>query len=154
MLTIVLVVIIALVVVGWLVLTFVVRGKRSSGADEARELLGGPDRIRVFDETAVCRGTESGEYNAWVGMGSLGLNDEELVFVRWSPHEVLRIPNADRTAHRFTVEHLGREYKSPLLQVTFRSPDHEDGETPGEDVVAWVVDDPDAWQEALAGSDA
>lgn len=149
MLTVVLIVIAVLLVGGWIALTFVVKAKQRDGAQEARDLLGAS--IAVFDEKAVCRGTESGPINAWVGMGSLGLNDEELVFVRWSPHDVLRIGRGDIRSHVFTTEHLEREYKQPILQVTYANPDHEEGETPGQDVVAWVVNDQDAWNDALKG---
>ncbi len=151
MLTVLLAVIAVLLVAGWVVLTFVVKSKQSGGAEEARDLLGGDESIVVFDEKAVCRGTESGPLNEWVGMGSLGLNDEELVFVRWSPHDVLRMSRSDIRSHLFTTEHLGREYKQPILQITFANPEHDEGETPGQDVVAWVVEDQDAWNEALKG---
>lgn len=151
MLVVLLGVIAVALVVGWVVLSFVVKKKQGAGADEARDLLGGDDSIVVFDEKAVCRGTESGPFNTWVGMGSLGLNDQELVFVRWSPHDVLRIKRSDILSYVFTTEHLEREYKQPILQVTFTSPEHTDGGTSGQDLVAWVVDDQDAWNDALKG---
>ena len=52
-------------------------------------------------------------------------------------------------SHSFTVEYNGHTYKKPILQVSYKNPEHTEGETPGEDQVAWEVADPDAWNEAL-----
>lgn len=149
--TTVLIVLLVLIAVGWGVLTLVVKQKRSGGEAALRAELGGDDRILAFDDKAICRGTESGPFNHLVGMGSLGFNGDELVFQRWSPPAEVRITKDDLISHQFTVEHLGNSFRKPLLQVTYRNPDNAEGETPGEDVVAWEVVDPDAWNAALTG---
>lgn len=150
MLTVIVVVIVALLVIAWIVFTFVVKGLGRKGSQEARELLGGEDRIQVFDEKAICRGTESEPGHRWVGMGSLGLNSDELVFVRWSPHEVVRIPRSEIVSHVFTTEFRERQFRKPILQLSVSSPDHTDGEVPGQDQIAFEVADQDAWDRALA----
>lgn len=145
----VLIVLVVIIAVGWGVLTFVVKQKRTAGASSLRADLGGDERIKAFDDKAICRGTESGPFNNLVGMGSLGFNGDELVFQRWSPPAEVRLPVADLISHQFTVEHLGNSYRKPILQVTYRNPEHTEGETPGEDLIAWEVADPDAWNAAL-----
>lgn len=146
-LQIVVLVLAVVILIGWLVLTFVVKGKQKTGESEAVDLVGGDPR--VSDPKAICKGTESGAFNEWVGMGTLALGTDELVFVRWSPHDVMRIGLSDISSHEFTTEHLGRDSKTPLLQVTYANADHTEGENPGQDVVAWQVADQDAWNDAL-----
>ena len=135
------------VLVGWLVLTLVVKGKQKTGEAQAAELVGG-DPV-LSDPKAICKGTESGPFNDWVGMGTLALGTDDLVFVRWSPHTVLKIARSAIASYEFTTEHLGRASKVPLLQVTYPNADHTEGENPGQDVVAWQVADQEAWNEAL-----
>jgi hypothetical protein len=151
MLTAVLLVLLGLILVGWIVLTFVVKQKRSQGAEQVRARLGEAGEVRALDDKAICKGTESGPFNHLVGMGTLGYNGEELLFVRWSPPAELSIPKADLVAHEFSVDYQGKPSKKPLLVVTYTNPEHTEGETPGQDQVAWEVVDPDAWNEALKG---
>ncbi len=146
-LQIVVLVLAVVVLLGWLILTFVVKGKQRTGEAEAVDLVGGSPE--VSDPKAICKGTESGAFNEWVGMGTLALGADELVFVRWSPHDVMRIELSDLSSHVFTSEHLGRDSKTPLLQVRFANAEHTEGETPGQDIVAWQVSDQDAWNDAL-----
>jgi len=145
----VLLVVLALIAgAAYLVLTFVVKGKQSQGTDEVRETLGA-DNILVLDDKAICKGTESGRYNNLVGMGTLALTKDEFYFLRWSPRAELRIPRSDMLEHTFTIEHLDKGGKKPWLQVRYRNPEYTEGDEAGVDVVAWDVDDPDAFNDAL-----
>lgn len=147
--TVVLIVIVGLFVGGYIALTVVVKQKRAQGAQEVRDALGGDDLIKVFEDKAISRGTESGPFNNMVGMGTLGFNGEELLFRRWSPESEVRIAAVDLLSHTFTTEFNGKNYPKPLLQVTYRNPAHTEGETPGQDLIAFEVTDPDAWDAAL-----
>jgi hypothetical protein len=143
------IVIAALLVLAWVGLTFFVKQKQSQGVERVRDALGGADAVRAFEAKATCRGTESGPFNNLLGMGALGYNGDELLFVRWSPEAELRISASDVVSHTFVTEYAGKDYRKPLLQVTYKNPEHTEGETPGQDVVAWEVEDPDAWDAAL-----
>jgi hypothetical protein len=147
--TVVLIVIVVLFALGYLALTLVVKQKRAQGAQQVREALGGDEQIKVFEDKAISRGTESGPFNNLVGMGTLAFNGEELLFRRWSPEAELRISAVDLLSHTFTTEFNGKSYAKPLLQLTYRNPEHTEGETPGEDQIAFEVTDPDAWDAAL-----
>jgi len=149
---IVLIVIVVLFVGGYVALTVVVKQKRSQGANEVREALGGDDHIKVFEDKAISRGTESGPFNNLVGMGTLGYNGDELLFRRWSPEAEVRIAAVDLLSHTFTTEFNGKNYPKPLLQLTYRNPEHTDGETPGQDQIAFEVTDPEAWDAVLEAS--
>lgn len=149
MLTYVVVALGVIILIGWIVLTFVVKKKRTEGVQAVRDRLGGDAAVKAIDDKAICRGTESGPFNNLVGMGTLGYNGSELLFVRWSPPAELKIPKADLVSHSFTVEYNGHNYKKPVLQVNYKNAEHTEGETPGEDTVAWEVADPDAWNDAL-----
>ncbi len=151
MLVVIGVVVVAVLAVGFLFLDRNVRKMRGSGGDEVRDALGGPAVVRAVDDKAICRGTASGPFNNLVGMGALGCNDTELLFVRWTPRAELRIPRSDIVEHTFVTEYLGKPYRAPLLQVTYRNPEVTEGEHPGQDVVAWEVTDPDAWNKVLKG---
>jgi hypothetical protein len=149
--TTVLIVLVVVLAIGWAALAYFVRQKRARGAAEVREALGGDAAVKALDDKAISRGTESGSFNNMVGMGTLGYNGDDLLFVRWSPPAELRIAAVDLLSHEFTTEFQGHNYNKPLLQVTFRNPEHTEGETPGQDAVAFEVQDPDAWDAALKG---
>jgi hypothetical protein len=147
--TVVLIVIVVLFVGGYIALTVIVRQKRGQGSQRVRDALGGEGQIKVFEDKAICRGTESGPFNNLIGMGTLGYNGDELVFVRWSPEAEVRVAAVDLLSHEFTTEFNGKSYPKPLLDITYRNPEHTEGETPGEDHIAFEVGDPEAWDAAL-----
>lgn len=151
MLVVIGIVVVAVLVVGFLLLDRNVRRMRGAGGNEVSDALGGDGAVRAMDDKAICRGTVSGPTNSMVGMGALGCNDTELLFVRWTPRAELRIPRTDILEHVFVTEFLGKQYRLPLLQVTYRNPEVTEGEHPGQDVVAWEVTDPDAWNAILKG---
>ena len=138
-----------LVLVGMVVLTVVVKGKRQAGRDELVDLLGGDDAVLAIDEKALCQDTASGEFNEWFGMGSLGIAVDKLVFIRWSPRATLTIDRADVIGHTIVTEFRGKDHKKPILQLSFKNPAYDEGEPPGEDEVAWIVEDLEAFDAAL-----
>jgi hypothetical protein len=145
----VLIVILVLLIGGYVALTVVVRKKRGEGAQRVRDALGGDGQIKVFEDKAICRGTESGPFNNLIGMGTLGYNGDELVFVRWSPEAEVRVAAVDLLAHQFTTEFNGKTYPKPILDITYRNAEHTEGEAPGQDHIAFEVSDHDAWDAAL-----
>jgi hypothetical protein len=147
--TVVLIVIVVLFVLGYIALTVIVRQKRAQGAERVRSALGGDGQIKVFEDKAISRGTESGPFNNLIGMGTLGYNGDELVFVRWSPDAEVRIAAVDLLSHTFTTEFNGKTFPKPLLEITYRNPEHTEGETPGQDRIAFEVNDHDGWDAAL-----
>jgi hypothetical protein len=147
--TVVLLALLGLIVVGAIALVLFVRKKRGEGAAQVVEALGGEGAVKALDDKAISKGTESGPFNNMVGMGTLGYNGDELLFVRWSPAAEVRIAAVDLLSHSFTTEYLDKTYPKPLLEITYRNPEHTDGETPGEDRIAFEVQDPDAWDAAL-----
>jgi hypothetical protein len=147
--TVVLLVLLGLIVLAAVALVLFVKQKRTQGAAQVREALGGDAAIKVLDDKAISKGTESGPHNNLVGMGTLGYNGDELLFVRWSPPAELRIAAVDLLSHAFVVDYKEQTAKTPLLMLTYRNPEHSEGETPGEDCIAFEVQDPDAWDAAL-----
>jgi hypothetical protein len=145
----VLIVLIVLLAIGWIVISVFVKKKRGEGATQTMEELGGADAVQVLDDKAICRGSESGPFNAHVGMGALGLNSEVLLFQRWTPPDEVRIARSDLIEHTFVTEFQDKNYNKPILQIRYRNPEHTEGETPGEDVIAWEVQDQEAWNAAL-----
>jgi hypothetical protein len=142
-------VVVVLAVGGWIALTFFVKKKRSEGAAATMEALGGEGAVKVLEDKAVCCGSESGPFNNHIGMGALGYNGEILLFQRWTPPDEVRIAKADLIEHTFVTEFQDKSYNKPILQIRYRNPDHTEGETPGEDLIAWEVQDQDAWDAAL-----
>jgi hypothetical protein len=99
-------------------------------------------RIARVDECAVFRGT-SGRGSAPFGSGCLVLTDQELVFVQWVPHRVLRIDRAAVVRVDRVHTHLGQASLAPLLAVTWR------GEGGEERNSGWRVQHCEEWTRQL-----
>lgn len=77
------------------------------------------------------------------GPGSLGLTEDELVFVQLSPQRELRIPREDIASVDADRQFMGRTADRELLLVTWQT----DGE---HDAAAFVLTEVEAWRERLS----
>lgn len=101
------------------------------------------DRPAVLQEHVNTLGRASRGKGQVRGNGTLGLFEDELVFVQWAPSRTDRISREAITKVDTPRAFLGKTYGRRLLAVTWRTPEG------GEDRMAWVVKDLDEWLTAL-----
>ncbi|GIU85467.1 MAG: hypothetical protein KatS3mg008_2242 [Acidimicrobiales bacterium] len=139
------VVLLVALIVGFVALNRFVAKARAQTNEEVRTRLGG-DPV-LFDDEAEALGVESREQGYLRGMGCLGMNERELLFVQWKPRQEIRIALADIVEVIETTEHRGRDFGRPILAVRFRSAESQSED--GTDVIAWRVYDVGRWRDAL-----
>jgi hypothetical protein len=144
MLQVILLVVAALVIVGFVVLTLFVTNARKKTVQEVKDRLG-PSDIILLDEKARCHGLESRGHGYLQTMGCLAVTPDRMLYLQWSPREELEVSRVDILGLDERREHNGRDRGADLLAVKFRNSDAEDGE----DVVAWQVASLEAWSEEL-----
>jgi len=98
--------------------------------------------IVVEDRMANFFGVTSAHPWQMRGNGCLILSTKEIYFQRWSPQWDLRFPRDAITRVELVKKHLGKRVGRSLLKLTWRTEE-------GEDSVAFLVSDPDAWVREL-----
>ncbi len=97
-LIIVAIVVVAVVVVASLAINPVLARRGDAAIAEAREQLGGRDRVRLIEPKAVGFGSEPDEAGGLRGQGVLALSDDTLVFVTWAPRKAYRLDRSTITS--------------------------------------------------------
>ncbi len=116
---------------------------KTSGVERIQERF--PSEQIVLSETSAnFLGLESRGSLQMRGNGVLVLTQDELWFSRFVKREDISIPTNTIQAVRLVDSHLGKRILGrKLIYVQFESSDGLDG-------VAWLVDDPNRWQSAIA----
>ncbi|WP_117000016.1 hypothetical protein [Desertimonas flava] len=137
--------IIVLVIVVLLAIVLVV------GVLGLRRMVGGAQRRAVDSlaghkvvtaEPARSLGVSSRGKRQVRGTGTLALCHDRVIFVQWVPHSVVDMPFTTITSADTTTSHLGKSVGSPVLRLSWMTPD-------GVDQLAVQVRDPQRWLTAL-----
>ncbi len=137
-LIIVAVVVVAVVVVAALAVNPLLAKRGDAAIGEAREQLGGRDRVRLIEPKAVGFGSEPDEAGGLRGQGVLAVSDDALVFVTWAPRNVYRIDRSAITSvTTSSTDPRSLEKAAVILGV-------DDSEHPGASV-SWRVPEIARW---------
>lgn len=139
------IVIAAVAILGFLGVWLFVNGARKRVANDVRGRLGGEPK--VFDSEAHCYGLESRDHTYLSTFGSLGVNDDTLLYVQWSPKQEFELERSRILGVEVIREFRDRDREEDLVAVRFSTEDGED-----EDRVAWKVLAPDLWVDELSPS--
>ncbi len=101
----------------------------------------GADVVRLHSDTARSLGLAS-HVGLTRGHGALVMTDEELRFRPGAGHPDVSIAVADIRAIDTTRQHAGEACRREAVRIVFASED-------GEDTIAWELEDPGPWLEAL-----
>ena len=138
--TILLLVILLSIAIGFGISVVIVRQGRTRGQARLAEVPGSPSRTTA----ATSMGLESLGPKQPRGTGTLALTDDEVAFAQWRPEALIRIPRAAIRTVDTTREHLDKSMTSDLLRIRWAT----DG---GEDCVAFFVRELDPWLADLGG---
>ncbi len=101
-----------------------------------------PQDILMYSLTANFFGQTSRGYSQIRGNGALVLTRNELWFALALPRNEITIPLQSIITTSIEKSHLKKTKMRPLLHIKFNS-------LSGIDSVAWLVEDPEEWQETI-----
>lgn len=135
------IVVAVLAILGFLGVWLFVSGARKRVAGDVRSRLGGDPKL--LDSEAHCFGLESKDHTYLSTFGCLGANDEQLLYVQWSPKQELELDRSRILGVEVTSEFRDRDREEELVAVRFSGDE-------GEDRVAFKLLDPSAWVDELS----
>ena len=138
---IVLIVIVVVLAVAALAFNPILQRRADAAIAEAREALGGRDRVRLVEPKAVGFGSEPEEAGGLRGQGVLAASDDALVFVTWAPRRTHLLSRSVITSVSTSAPDARVLDKAALI-VGFDDPQH-----PG--TVSWRVAEIARWLDVL-----
>jgi hypothetical protein len=141
-LLIIVLIVIAVVVVAALALNPLLAKRGDAAIEEARNQLGGRDKVRLIEPKAVGFGSEPDEAGGLRGQGVLAVGDDALVFVTWAPKNVFRIERRNITAVSSSAADP-RGLEKSAVEVTFEAADL------GAATASWRVPEIGRWLDVL-----
>jgi hypothetical protein len=119
-LIVVLIAVVAVVLIGALAANPFLQKRADAAIAEAREALGGRDRVTLIEPKAVGHGSDPEEAGGLRGQGVLAASDEALVFVTWAPRKTFRVDRADITGVSTSAADA-RAMDKAAVEVAFQS---------------------------------
>lgn len=116
-------VLVALVALGFVATAPLMRAREAGALRRAKEALGGEDAVKLSSSRAVGFGTEPVEAGGLRGMGALVASDDAVVFVTWAPQKELRIERSGLITAETQVANIRDAHKA-LIQVRYNDADH------------------------------
>jgi hypothetical protein len=141
-LVIVAIVVVAVVVIAALAFNPLLAKRADAAVAEAREELGGRERVVLIEPKAVGFGSEPEEAGGLRGQGVLALNADTLVFVTWAPRKVFRLALTDITSVTTSATDPRTLEKATVI-VGYDAPEHAGSS------VSWRVPEIAPWLDAL-----
>jgi len=142
LLVIVLIVVAVLVVVAALVLNPLLAKRGDAAIEEARNQLGGRDKVRLIEPKAVGFGSDPDEAGGLRGQGVLAVGDDALVFVTWAPKNVFRVERRNITSVASSAADP-RGLEKSAVDIAFEAPGA------GAATASWRVPEIGRWLDVL-----